>query len=568
MVSLCTWAQYCTLATMKNNDTTYLEVADSFEVNLRLKSNITALRKTGHFAASVDSISLRGDTVWASIHKGNTYKILHVTDHNISSEYLPENQQVSMNISTFERLQKQLILAYENNGYPFAQLLLKNTYTTGDTLHTSLRFNPYIKFEYDTLVFNGNSTISKKYLAKYLDIEPGMPYDERTILSIDKKLRNLPLIRTTGATRVVFFQGTVRVILRIEDVITDRLDGVVGLAPNSNNSIENQLLITGELNIELNNLFKSGKQLELHWRNYLQNSQKLDIGFTYPYLLNTKLGVSSEFKLNKFDTLFVNLMGKISLQYQQQGNNYFQIYFQNVSSNLLNADTSRIRSTKSIPTNNPYSIDNYGIAIFQQDLDYLPNPRKGYKILADVAIGQKQIVRNSDIRKVKFINAENSQLISVYDTTQLKNTRLDITILASCFLPIKERGTFFQKLSFDGLFASQLFFNELYNFGGYSSLRGFDENELFASKTLIYTAEYRYLIGENSNVGLFINTALIENKIESNSLVFDVPYGFGAFANIQVGRGVLNLAYALGSQQGNALQLSAAKFHFGVVNYF
>ena len=568
VVSLCTYAQDYTLATIKNNDTTYQEVADSFGANLRLKTNITRLREAGYFAASIDSISVREDTVWANLHGGHKYKILHVIEHNISSEYLPENQQISMNLNTFERLQKQLILTHENNGYPFAQLQLKNNYTSGDTLYTSLQFDPYTKFEYDTLVYNGAATISKKYLAKYLDLEPGMLYDERTIMSIDKTLRNLPLIKLTGATRVIFFQGTVRVVLHIDDVITDRLDGVVGLAPNSNNSSENELLITGEINIELNNLFRSAKQLELHWRNYLQNSQKLDVGFTYPYLFNTKLGVSSEFNLNKFDTLFVNLMGKISLRYQQQGNNYFQLYYQNISSNLINADTSAIRSTKSIPTNNPYSIDNYGIAAFQQDVDYLPNPRKGYKIMADVAIGQKQIIRNTEIRKVKFTNAENSQLISVYDTAQLKSTRLDIKFSASWFIPIKEQGTFLQQLSFNGLFASQLFFNELYNFGGYSSLKGFDENELFASKALTYTLEYRYLIGENSNVGLFINTALIENKIESERLIYDVPYGFGASANIQVGKGILNLAYALGSQQGNPLQLSAAKFHFGVINYF
>jgi hypothetical protein len=118
------------------------------------------------------------------------------------------------------------------------------------------------------------------------------------------------------------------------------------------------------------------------------------------------------------------------------------------------------------------------------------------------------------------------------------------------------------------LFSENLFFNELYNFGGYATLRGFDENELFASKALTYLIEYRYLIGENSNVGLFANTALIENTLESDRLVNDIPYGFGASANIQVGKGILNLAYALGSQQGNPLQLSAAKFHFGIINYF
>jgi hypothetical protein len=191
------------------------------------------------------------------------------------------------------------------------------------------------------------------------------------------------LVRVTGSSRVVFVRDKAQVILQIEDVITDRIDGVIGLAPNSENGAENQLLITGEVNIELNNLFQSGKQLELHWRNYLQNSQKLDASFTYPYLFNTKVGISSEFNLNKFDTLFVNLKGKFSLRYQQQGNNYLEVYYQNISSNLLNADTSRIRTTKSIPTNNPYRIDNYGLAVFQQDLDYMPNPRKGYKLLAE-----------------------------------------------------------------------------------------------------------------------------------------------------------------------------------------
>ncbi len=567
VVSILAQAQDRTLAMIQEQDTTYTSVSDSFEVSLTLKERLAKLRDGGYLAAGVDSLAYSNDTVLGYIYIGSKYRVLHITQHNLSQEYLPANE-ITLSITSFQRLQKHLITEHENHGYPFAQLLLQDNHSTGDTLHTRLLFDKYLKFEYDTLVYNGGSTISKKYLSKYLDVEAGQLYRELSVKSIDKKLRNLPLVKLKGATRVVFYQGKVRIILNIDDIVTDRLDGVVGLAPNSANSTENQLLITGEVNIELNNLFKSGKQLELHWRNYLQNSQKLDVGFTYPYLFNTRLGISTEFNLNKFDTLFVNLMSKLSLRYQQQGNNYLQVYYQNVSSNLLSPDTSSIRMRQIIPTNNPYRIDNYGVAAFQQDLDYLPNPRKGYKILADVAIGQKVIIPNSDIRKVKFLNEETGQLISVYDTAELRSTRLEIKIASSYFIPIKQRSTIRQQVTFNGLFADQVFFNELYNFGGYSSLRGFDENELFASKALTYLLEYRYLIGENSNVGLFVNTALIENKIESTDLIYDIPFGFGVSANIQVGKGILNLAYALGSQQGNALQLSAAKFHFGVINYF
>ncbi len=568
VASFYTRAQQVVLATIHTTDTSYLTVSDSFEVTRITQEKISLLRKKGHLASGIDTVFHSNDTLWQVMHVGPAYTTLHINSHNIGTEYLPQKNHLVMNISSFERLQKQLLTLHENTGYPFAQLFLKDNYTQGDTLFSTLFFDPYIKFEYDTIAYNGRTTLSKKYLAKYLDIQPGQVYNEIAIKTMDKKLRNLPLVRVTGSSRVVFVRDKAQVILQIEDVITDRIDGVIGLAPNSENGAENQLLITGEVNIELNNLFQSGKQLELHWRNYLQNSQKLDASFTYPYLFNTKVGISSEFNLNKFDTLFVNLKGKFSLRYQQQGNNYLEVYYQNISSNLLNADTSRIRTTKSIPTNNPYRIDNYGLAVFQQDLDYMPNPRKGYKLLADVAIGQKQILPNADIRQVTFANAENGTLINVYDTARLRSTRLDIKISSTYYIPIKERSTLRQVISFHGLFSENLFFNELYNFGGYATLRGFDENELFASKALTYLIEYRYLIGENSNVGLFANTALIENTLESDRLVNDIPYGFGASANIQVGKGILNLAYALGSQQGNPLQLSAAKFHFGIINYF
>ena len=546
---------------------TQLESFDSLSAQAILQDKITEYRTVGYFAASIDSNSSKNDTTTAFLNKGTKYASIQIRKHNLAEGYLGETN-TNLSLEAFDKLQKSILGSYEQSGYPFAKIVLNKPYIKDDTLSSELKFYPYIKFVYDTLVYIGDSKISKAYLSKYLGVEKGKPYNEIDATEIDKKLRNLPLVKLKGSSQIVFYQGKVQIILNVDDIVTDRVDGVVGLAPNSSNSEDNSLLITGEVNIELNNLFKSGKQLEMHWRNYLKNSQKLDLGFTYPYLFNTKLGINGEFNLNKYDSLFVNLKSKISFRYQQKGNNYYQFYYQNINSNLITADTNTVRVQKRIPTNNPYKIDNYGLALFQRDYDYLPNPRKGYSVLADFAVGQKTILRNTEISNVKFLNTENNTLISLYDTMDAKSLRLDFSLSASLYIPIKKSSTIHQKMNFQALFADQIFFNELYNFGGFSTLRGFDENEIFASKALSYTLAYRYLIGENSNVGLFANTALIENQIESSSLIYDIPYGFGATANIQVGSGILNLAYALGSQQGNPIQLNTAKFHFGVVNYF
>ena len=111
----------------------------------------------------------------------------------------------------------------------------------------------------------------------------------------------------------------------------------------------------------------------------------------------------------------------------------------------------------------------------------------------DVAVGQKTILRNSDIARVRFFNPQTNEYTSLYDTLNISSVRLDIKFKSSFFIPIKKRSTLRQLVEFNGLFADQVFFNELYNFGGYATLRGFDENELFASKALVYKGRVQVL---------------------------------------------------------------------------
>lgn len=560
-------AQNNTLCIQSEIDTVYLSVSDSISVLQILKTDQLDNQQKGFLSASVDTFYSQNDTFYAHTYKGKSFNFIAFRTHNLSEGYLPEKNPV-LSRTSFLRLQNLLLTDYENTGYPFASISLDSNEIRNDTLFTSAYFFSFNQILYDSIQINGKSNLSKKYLEQYLGIRRGTPYREETIRTLDKKLRNLPLVKLNATSRIAFYQGLARVIISIDDRVTDRLDGVIGLAPNSTNSEENSLLITGEVNIELNNLFRSAKQLELHWRNYLQRSQLLDASFTYPYLFNTKLGINGELNLNKFDTVFVNLKTKLSFRYQQQGNNYLQFYYQNINSNLITADTNAVRNSGKLPNNNPYNIDNYGLAVFKRDLDYLPNPRKGYSLLTDLAIGQKTILRNSEIDRITFFNPATNTYNSIYDTLNKQSLRISFTLNGTLYLPIKKLSTIVQKINVQGIVANQVFFNELYNFGGFASLRGFDENELFASKALIYTLEYRYLFGENSNVGLFTNVAAIENKLESEKLIYDMPIGFGLSANIAVGSGILNLAYAIGRQQNNPFLLNSAKFHFGIVNYF
>lgn len=528
---------------------------------------VVASRGQGYLEAGVDSQFTRSDTLYTLIHTGKQYTSLYLEDHNLPQTFLDSSAK-ELSIKQLGSTIERLIAYYERNGHPFASVVISNSRYVDGELHADLFFDRGIEVRYDSIELVGSSELSSKYLAKYLSIPQGGLYDESQIKRVDKLLRNLPLVKVKRNARVYFYQGLARLVLTLDKQNTDRFDGVVGLAPNSNNASSNNLLITGEVNLELNNLFKSAKQFELHWKNYLERSQLLDVGLTWPYLFNTKLGINSTFYLNKFDTLFINIRSRIGFRYQQQGNNFIQFYYEYNGSNLITVDTNQVRSSGKLPSNNPYRIDNYGLTLNQLEFDYRPNPRSGYFINADASVGLKQLLRNSLVDAVSFDHPDIPNPISIYDTAQLRNTRAKFEFEGIFFIPLFKRAALMNRLSFGGVFANSINFNEFYSFGGFSDLNGFDENEIFASKYLLHRIEYRYLFSQNGNIGLFFNTAFYENRIEEDKLIRDIPYGFGISANLEVGGGVLSMAYALGSRLDNPVVFNSAKIHFGLINYF
>jgi hemolysin activation/secretion protein len=112
-----------------------------------------------------------------------------------------------------------------------------------------------------------------------------------------------------------------------------------------------------------------------------------------------------------------------------------------------------------------------------------------------------------------------------------------------------------------------LFINELFRIGGIRTLKGFDEQAIFASTYLIVNTELRYLLQQNSNVILFWNGAYYRNSVRSPVLT-DRPYGFGAGFNFETGAGIFSIFYAVGKEFNNPIDFNKAKVHFGFVNYF
>jgi len=273
----------------------------------------------------------------------------------------------------------------------------------------------------------------------------------------------------------------------------------------------------------------------------------------YPFLVNSPLGLDYNFKLYKKDTTFIDVSNKIGVRYILKGNDYFKLFFHNKSSSLLSQ--AGFATATVLPSYADVSSQLYGIETYNTNLDYLLNPRKGYQVKISGSLGNKNIKKNPQIDD------------NLYEGLNLKSILYNATLVANYFIPVTKRNILKLGTKNSYTFNENLFENELLRIGGLLTLRGFDEESIFASFYSIQTLEYRYILEQNSYLYLFFDGAYYENDgIES--FVSDRPFGFGAGMSFETKAGIFSISYAIGKQFDNPIKFSSAKIHFGFVNFF
>ena len=138
---------------------------------------------------------------------------------------------------------------------------------------------------------------------------------------------------------------------------------------------------------------------------------------------------------------------------------------------------------------------------------------------------------------------------------------------SSIFIPFLNRNTVKIGVQTAFLDGETTFQNELFRIGGLKTLRGFDEESIYATAYSIFTLEYRFILEQNSYLYVFGDGAWYE-KNNISDYVRDTPIGFGAGISFETKAGIFSINYALGKQFANPIQLKSGKIHFGIVNYF
>jgi hemolysin activation/secretion protein len=200
--------------------------------------------------------------------------------------------------------------------------------------------------------------------------------------------------------------------------------------------------------------------------------------------------------------------------------------------------------------------------------DYRLNPRKGYELKLITAIGSKKLKKNNEVIALKDPNDPAYDFDKLYDTVKLSTYQFRARLSAARYFPLGGGRSTIKTAFNGGMFQSgNIFRNELFQIGGYKLLRGFDEESQYLSHFALGTAEFRYLVGQNSYFYALLDGGWGRNNTPGIQLNYTF-IGTGLGLALETKAGIFNLAWAVGKRNDTEFNLRQSKIHFGFVNYF
>ncbi len=439
---------------------------------------------------------------------------------------------------------------YENNGYPFAKIIISSIQLFTDStrnIHYAdiyLKINKGLKSRIDKIEIIGNTKTDDYVIIRGLRIKLGEKYSQRLIDEIPSKLNRLGFFQPVNPPDFYINSHNKGVlVIHVKERETNNFDGIIGYIPGSRKGESGY--ITGLVNVSLRNLFGSGRSAAIRWHKYNRTSQNLELKYLEPWLFGYPFNLTLTLNQRKQDTTYVERKLDGALEY---------LATQNISASLFLSAESVIPT---INNNNIFTVFNssafttgINIKIDTRDDPYAPT--KGILFINSYSFSQKKIngppmfikpglQTNINLQRIKV------DLIGYYElfNKQIISLGLHGRDIRGSFLEI----------------------SDLFRLGGASSLRGYRENQFLGSRIFWSNLEYRLLLQKRTYGFIFFDTGYYFRKAQPqlNSPQqegFKIGYGIGL--NLETGLGILNVSFALA--QGDSFR--DGKIHFRLVNGF
>lgn len=520
-------------------DALYFTDVSSVERYLILLKNKNVL--AGYLSYSIDKLVCLGDSCFALVYAGKHYKISEIIKKgdSLSDDFIPLENGSREKYSPlgYRKIFSKSLSYFENNGYPFAEVKIDEVVMVDSSVFVNYHIRPNVFFKIDTIFIKSEDKIDSRIISKIIGITTNDVYDESKILTIKNNLVKSTFYSESKPFEILFTDSGAQLFLYLKKKSSNFFSGIIGL---QSDEVDAKLAITGEVKAKFNNNFQRGESISLFWKKLPSLSQQFNLDIIYPYILFSNVGLNGALSIYKQDSAFINVKKKLEISYKLSSVETVGVF--------IDDQNSFNQSSLEEGENENVDVRSLGVSYGRQSLKRIINPVSGFSLTLSYGVGKRTI--SDSIGAQNLDKFQHRSIANFYIVIPIYNRlKFDITLH-------EEFNT--GKLQYE---------NELIRFGGFNSIRGFNEYQLRATSLLVGTFQVRYILDRGSNLHVFLDQGWYErNSIDE--YVQDQPYGIGVGFSFTTKAGVFGFDYALGSQFDNSLDFRSGKIHFGLSALF
>jgi len=510
----------------------FKELTPLFRTIDSLKSTLSQL---GYIDITERRTQTNDSSYLSRINLGKHYKYitLYVNKDATTRSYLNKadiiikNDSIVVETAFAKAILENLTTIAANNGNPFTSFQLKslsknNTNTLSGILYSEKDSNRYV----DKIIINGYKKTPKGFIKHYARIKKGKLFNQKELLEQNERLSNLSFINSKKDPQALFTKDSTTIYFYLERKVNNRFDGFLGFATNE---VTNRLQLNGYIDLILTNNLNYGETLLLNYKSDGDDQTQLNVKARLPYLFKSPLGLKTQLSLFRKDSTFSENSQEASLFYQINSTNTISLGYKSKQSEDL------------IETTNT---SNEIIEDYTQE-----------RVLGSFVFSKLQSDFFFPIKTQLKIEGE----LGSRTSAGTKEYQINLNANTSHIVKLNKSNQIYLKNNTQILFSDTYLTNELYRFGGITSIRGFEENSIFANLASILNTEYRYILNTSIYVHSIIDLAYFENEITDQKEKL-ISFGFGT--GLRTKAGIFKINIANGKSENQAFRFSNTKLHF------
>lgn len=490
--------------------------------------------KKGFLDCNIQTAVKINDSVYSStLYLGDKIEYITINAPN-NFEIPPFSNTKNSQIIPYENLDSflnSILTRFEQKGNALANIRLKNIERKKNQIQAELEIYKSSSRNLTNIIVEqtNNLQLPKKILTQIKKKFLNKTYNKTTLSNIYNQFETLGFAQNSKYPEVLLTTDSTAVYVYLEKQNSNTFDGFIGFRNNDAQKIQ----LNGYANIELQNILKRGEKIHINWKSDGQDQKTFDASVELPFIFNSPIGLKTELNLFRQDSTFQNTKTMIAATYEIKSRQIITVGYQTTTS-------SDIQNTNSI------AIKDYSNSFLTLGYNYIlttkqPSNSEPNQLSVNFGLGKRDINNTANPKTQKQFSTSINWTYNI--TLSQKN---NIIIQSNSYL----------------LRSENLLQNELYRFGGFNSLRGFNENSLQASMATILQTEFRTNLNAQLYFHSILDYSLAKDETSSssnNNTTSRLGTGFGI--GLKTSNGLLKLAFANGTTLENKFNLQNSLVH-------